>query len=542
MSSRKTLPNKKTEQLEQIATEIEELHSWIEIPKVKMAYFAGEKLLQAKKLVGHGNFEKWKHHNLQKSRSMAGNYIAVHGYIQQKYGDISNALDICPDLSITVVLEEGREKQTRNKHSVNEQSNFDSVDIADNTMSNNVSAPPLGMSDSFVSNNDTEAAHTSVNNECRAQGNAGTESEKTPTQVPPDKTPTLKSVQEAVEKVLTDIRNMPSQKQKTALEGAIAEFNRQLLITPNVFKNEMRVNRHRLAYNLMPYPGGKATISQKIGNILGEIRNHESWFREPFTGAGSVTLNMLATGMAKRVWINDGDPNVAALWTAVICQPDELKKMVREFNASRELLLEFQADTEQRAHTGIDAGFRKFVLQHCTRDAHGEMVGAIDHAASDRWNRPGKTERIYKSIDWAHKLLKDRVWKNECTCLDALEVITYQDNKQEPYVLFVDPPYVAAGQRCYSESYTESDHRKLAEVLKSIEQPWLLTYDNVPLIRELYADQVVNYVKVVYASHHQGTQQYGGDNRPVNEAWICSAKYPWMLRAELLPTLDLLNL
>lgn len=107
-----------------LAAEIEALHTEclaLEIKKVEMAYRAGEKLLQAKAMVGYGNFEDWKTNNLIKSGSSAGDYMIVYRQIKKKYGHISGALEICPDLSIAAVLLEYHEERENDKAQRQEQ-------------------------------------------------------------------------------------------------------------------------------------------------------------------------------------------------------------------------------------------------------------------------------------------------------------------------------------------------------------------------------------------------------------------------------------
>ena len=50
----------------------------------------------------------------------------------------------------------------------------------------------------------------------------------------------------------------------------------------------------------------------------------------------------------------------------------------------------------------------------------------------------------------------------------------------------MDPPYVGMGHRLYEFAFTQEDHERLAAALKSAPYRWVLTYDDVPLVRGLY--------------------------------------------------------
>ena len=84
---------------------------------------------------------------------------------------------------------------------------------------------------------------------------------------------------------------------------------------------------------LISYTGSKTCQSHYlmgvIGHVCGDLMHGDYVFREPFAGSAVMSVNMLASGRANRVWLNDKDPAVAALLTTVIRDPDALKKRVR---------------------------------------------------------------------------------------------------------------------------------------------------------------------------------------------------------------------
>jgi DNA adenine methylase len=55
-------------------------------------------------------------------------------------------------------------------------------------------------------------------------------------------------------------------------------------------------------------------------------------------------------------------------------------------------------------------------------------------------------------------------------------------------LVYLDPPYVEAGEKCYKHFFTDDDHRSLARDLKGVKWRWFMTYDNAALVRELYPD------------------------------------------------------
>ncbi len=51
----------------------------------------------------------------------------------------------------------------------------------------------------------------------------------------------------------------------------------------------------------------------------------------------------------------------------------------------------------------------------------------------------------------------------------------------------LDPPYFKKGRELYSNHYKAGDHAALAAAVRRLKQRWMVTYDDVPETRDLYA-------------------------------------------------------
>ena len=71
--------------------------------------------------------------------------------------------------------------------------------------------------------------------------------------------------------------------------------------------------------------------------------------------------------------------------------------------------------------------------------------------------------------------------QDTCTCLDFEKLF---DPGQAFF--YLDPPYVKAGPDLYQVAFTEVDHERLAKRLRGESRPWLLSYDDHPLIHRFY--------------------------------------------------------
>lgn len=61
-----------------------------------------------------------------------------------------------------------------------------------------------------------------------------------------------------------------------------------------------------------------------------------------------------------------------------------------------------------------------------------------------------------------------------------------KSSSHKPIFVYIDPPYYKAGPSLYRHFYTNEDHRQLAKYIKDKRFPWLLSYDDVSEIRDLY--------------------------------------------------------
>jgi len=105
------------------------------------------------------------------------------------------------------------------------------------------------------------------------------------------------------------------------------------------------------------YPGSKAKIAKAImrhfpHEVMDPLWQRDIDYREPFFGGGAVGLALLARLPHRaRIWINDKDWGVAALWKSVREQPEELVALVERFQPSVET---FHRYKEEDGRTDLD--------------------------------------------------------------------------------------------------------------------------------------------------------------------------------------------
>jgi len=69
-------------------------------------------------------------------------------------------------------------------------------------------------------------------------------------------------------------------------------------------------------------------------------------------------------------------------------------------------------------------------------------------------------------------------------------------------LVYLDPPYYSKGDQLYLNYYTAEDHVKLSEFInRQTGFKWIVSYDDIPQIRQLYSGNVINRVSLYYSAH-----------------------------------------
>jgi len=242
-------------------------------------------------------------------------------------------------------------------------------------------------------------------------------------------------------------------------------------------------------YSLFRFPGGKQKLSKYIAGVLSRLINENPDYEvsECFFGSGGIGLSLLP--YLKKIWINDKDYTLACLWNAVIKAPDELCALIQQFKPIPEIFFEFKQYLKSRQvymDNPTRVGFRKLAIHQISYSGLGTMAGGpiggdkqqSDYKVDCRWN-PGN---LIKKIRRLHPLLKQKVAGQVCTFHD----FQYFLERSGKFIFYLDPPYYNKGAELYQHSFKIEDHIRLSHLLRDMENPWLLSYDDCPEIREIY--------------------------------------------------------
>ncbi len=251
------------------------------------------------------------------------------------------------------------------------------------------------------------------------------------------------------------------------------------------------------------YPGGKSSLAGLLTDVIDMNDLRGCVYFEPYAGGAGAALELLRNEAVSKVFINDADQRVSAFWNAVLKDSqafvDKLMKVpltIEEWRRQRDIC------THPHGHTPFAVGFSAFYMNRCNRSGVLSGAGPIGgYAQAGKWklgvrfNREGLAERIL----WIGRMNKHIQISNQ----DALEFLKRQlprGSARRHVLVYLDPPYVNKGQRLYLNSYETRDHAALARYINSQSTlPWITSYDDTDLIRQLYMDHQVGNLPIRYS-------------------------------------------
>lgn len=254
------------------------------------------------------------------------------------------------------------------------------------------------------------------------------------------------------------------------------------------------------------YPGGKLKVVEYIKRLFEANDLCDGTYIEPYAGGASVALSLLFSEYAGRIKINDIDRSIYAFWHSVLNETEALCRLIVDTPVNLDM---WKAQREVQARKDdtdlLELGFSTFFLNRTNRSGilSGGVIGGKNQNGNfkidARYNKTDLVERIENVADYA-----DRI---ELTSMDAVALIKrYKRTPAAKTFCYLDPPYYVKGRDLYLNYYSDEDHRAIAQALKKYKGKWIISYDSVPFIKDLYTEY---RQKEYYLSYSAGNPSKG---------------------------------
>lgn len=243
-----------------------------------------------------------------------------------------------------------------------------------------------------------------------------------------------------------------------------------------------------LHFTPLRYPGGKARLAPFVKSLMKENRLLDGEYAEPYAGGAGIAIELLLQEYVSRIHINDVSVPVHAFWKSVLEYTDQLCNLVAAtpltvavWDKQKNVL------RNPKEHSTIRVGFAAFYLNRTNRSGilNGGIIGGRDQTGPWKIDARYNASELVRRIEAIAKM-KDRI---RLTRRDALSFLGAGASRwPKETLVYLDPPYYVKGRDLYFNYYDHSDHAAVADFLLAggLPQQWIVSYDNVREIRQLY--------------------------------------------------------
>lgn len=254
-------------------------------------------------------------------------------------------------------------------------------------------------------------------------------------------------------------------------------------------------------YSPLRYPGGKGKVADYFKQVFKENFLYDGVYVEPYAGGASVALSLLFNEYASKIIINDIDRSIFSFWHSVLNKTDELCKLILDTDvtvANWENQKFIQKDKQQQGL--LEVGFSTFYLNRTNRSGilNAGIIGGRQQTGEwkidARYNKKELISRIEQIAQY-----KDKI---ELHNSDAVMLVkSLRKSLQQKSLFYFDPPYYVKGKDLYLNYYQDKDHQDIADEISNVSnQKWIITYDDVSQIRNLYSKYRSKSFKLSYSA------------------------------------------
>lgn len=239
----------------------------------------------------------------------------------------------------------------------------------------------------------------------------------------------------------------------------------------------------------LPYIGGKNRLARKIISLLPK---HKVYV-EAFAGGAQVFFHKEPSPVEV---LNDLDGEVVNFFRVCQCHFEELLRCLRYHLVSREWF-ELYRSANPATLTDIQRAARMFYMHKTS------FAGLVRNPGySYTLKRPAKLNlaRVPAIIEQAHRRLQ-RVQIERSSYEDVLA----RYDRTETF-FYLDPPYW--DRKLYRFNFTREDFVKLESLLKQIRGKFILSLNDTPEVRQLFARFKFQEVTLTYTAQRKPDKRF----------------------------------
>lgn len=236
------------------------------------------------------------------------------------------------------------------------------------------------------------------------------------------------------------------------------------------------------------YPGGKSLMTNFFVDLFLRNRLQEIVYVEPYAGGAGAAINLLLNNYVDEIVINDANIGIYSFWNALINESDRFIQTISVIPVTLEEWYKQRSVLYKSQGPSFELGVATFFMSRTNRS--GVIFGgAIGGSTEEKQNEAKyRIDCRFNKQDLIQRLETIAINNNRIKVSneDALTLLRQLDNN---VFVYLDPPYYVKGKSLYMNHYSVKDHEDLANFLQNEANfNWVLSYDDVPQIREMYAN------------------------------------------------------
>jgi DNA adenine methylase len=257
-------------------------------------------------------------------------------------------------------------------------------------------------------------------------------------------------------------------------------------------------------YSPLRYPGGKVKLYPLVSSLIKKSNIKHTVYIEPFAGGAGLALSLLYNNDVDEIVINDYDKAVYSMWRAILTQSQRFIQLIQdtpvtieEWHHQKNIYL------TQKDRYSLELGFATFYLNRANRSGiiTAGPIGGYEqngnYKIDVRFNKDDLIKRVKKIASYRDKI---HLYNHDVHVFIKKYVPQYIDRA----FIYFDPPYYDKGKMLYKNFFTDKDHKEIYELIKQIKCPWIVTYDNVKEIRDIYSNYSCWKFDLVYGVANSG--------------------------------------
>lgn len=236
------------------------------------------------------------------------------------------------------------------------------------------------------------------------------------------------------------------------------------------------------------YPGGKGKLAAFVKQLMELNGLLDGEYVEPYAGGAAIALELLLQEYVSHIHINDISRPIHAFWKSVLDDTEQLVRLIRDtplnvraWDRQKRIL------SNPKDHDTLELGFAAFFLNRTNRSGilNGGIIGGRDQTG------PWKIDARFNAGELAFRVESIAKLRSKIS-LSREDARKFLSNRlpqlPDKTLIYLDPPYYIKGKELYYHYYTHKDHEEVAKlVTKKIKrQKWIVSYDNVDAIRDMY--------------------------------------------------------